>query len=140
MQQKQIPPPEVKKKLVSHGGNMKDSKSGRNSRPLTEEAGIVAPVPFTRVQHIRCKNTGDYAHDDVETPPEHHSLDLKSACGDFGNERVTDCADGELVHESPAKHDTAGSDRTRPSVFFGYETEEAKDHEHGAQAAEAIKV
>lgn len=66
-----------------------------------EKARVVTPVPFTGVQHIRCENRADDTDDVIEVTAENDGLDLQATCRQFGNKRVADCADGELVEEGP---------------------------------------
>ncbi len=80
---------------------------GRDVRATPEETGVILPVPSARVQHVGSEDVADDRDDVVEVSAEDDGLDLKSSGGKLGNEGVGDGADGELVEESPDKHETA---------------------------------
>lgn len=105
-----------------------------------EEAGIVAPVPSSRVQHVRRKDTADDTHDIVQIAAEHNGLDLQAAGGELSNERVSYRSYCQLVDQRPANHHRARGERCLVPVRLWYQTEEAHDEEHDAETAETAQV
>ncbi len=115
-----------------------DNAEEADTRP--EEAGEVSPVPAPRVEHVGRQDGADYADDVVQIAAEDHGLDLEATGGQFSDEGVAHCADGELVEEGPDEHYGARGEGALFFVCFRDKTQEAEDEEHGAETAEAVKV
>lgn len=62
----------------------------QGSRPAPEEAGVVAPVPGCRIDHVRREDVDDDGSDVVSRSTEGDSLDLQSSGGHFRDEGKCD--------------------------------------------------
>ena len=113
-----------------------EHQGGKGDR--TYEASVVAPVPSSRIQHVRGQNRADNSDDDVQIAAQHHSLDLQPPGRNLRDERVADGSYCQLVDQCPENHH--GSCSETGGLTIRDETEEAHDEEHGAEAHQAVEV
>jgi hypothetical protein len=105
-----------------------------------EETGKVAPVPSAGVEHVWRQDAADNANNVVQVASENNSLDLQAAGGDFGDKRVADGTDRQLVAQCPDQHHGTSCERGRILVSSRDKSEEAHDEKHGAEEAETDQV
>lgn len=108
------------------------------TREKTYEASVVAPIPGSRIQHVRRQNRTYDSDDDVQIAAQHHSLDLQPSGRDLRDQGVADSSYCQLVDQCPENHH--GSCSETSSFAIGDETEEAHDEQHGAETHEAVEV
>lgn len=58
------------------------------TRASPEETGIVAPVPSSRVNHVRCRNVADNGNNVIRSTTESNSLNRESSRGNFTDQGV----------------------------------------------------
>lgn len=58
------------------------------TRASPKETGIVAPVPSSGVDHVRCKNVADNGNNVIRSTTESNSLNRKSSRGNFTDQGV----------------------------------------------------
>ncbi|KAJ8108978.1 hypothetical protein OPT61_g7795 [Boeremia exigua] len=110
------------------------------ARARPEETGVVAPVPFAGVEHVRREHRRQDADDVVQVAAQHDRLDRQPARRQLGHERVAHRADRELVEQGPHQHHHAGRHGACLALARRDEAEEAHDEEHGAETAETVEV
>lgn len=130
----------------------------QSGEPCVEEARHTSPIPVGGRKHARdhdvvedtalCETAelvderGFFLHRDgtgpayqvIDVASQHHRLDLESGRGDFGDDRIADGADGEVVEERV--HQQQGPECPRGAfVLSRDDTQPANEHEETEQDA-----